>query len=66
MCSTHVNCSVTILIMYIDNSKSNASYLCPWKLQQEAQYHYLIEQIHSYKTLFSTQLLPLALYFCQQ
>jgi len=52
MCSMYMNCSVMILIMCAGSSKSHASYLCPWKLQQGAQYHYLIEQILSYKKLF--------------
>jgi len=39
--------------MCVSHYESNASYLFPWKLQQmqRAQYHYLIEQILSYKTL---------------
>ena len=39
---------------YVGHSKSNAFYLFPWNLQhiQRAQYHYLLEQILSYKTQF--------------
>ena len=42
------------LLKYVGHSKSNASCLFPWKLQQmqRTQEHYLIEQILSYKTLF--------------
>jgi len=41
-------------LIYVGLSISNASYLFPWKQPQiqRAQYHYLIEQILSYKTLF--------------
>jgi len=39
--------------MYIGLSKSTASYLFLWKLQQvQKAQHYLIEQILNYKTLF--------------
>ena len=39
-------------ILHTGYSECNAYYLLPWKLQQRAQEHYLIEQILSYKTLF--------------
>jgi len=40
--------------VYVGHSKSNASYLFPWKLEQIqwAQWLYLNEQFLSYKTLF--------------
>ena len=40
--------------MQIGHSKSNVSYLFPWKLQpiQKTQWHYWIEPMLSYKTLF--------------
>ena len=41
-------------VLYASLSRSNASYLFPWKLQRikRAQYQCLIEQILSYETLF--------------
>ena len=53
-------------VLYVGYSKNNTFYSFPWKIQkiqiQRAQWHYLIEQILSYKNCFST---PLATYFHQ-
>ena len=39
-------------LLYADRSESNVSSLFPWKLEQRAQQHYLIEQTLSYRSLF--------------
>ena len=51
----------------VGNSRSNASYLFAWKLQQiqKAWKHCLIEQILSYKTLFFNILRATSYHFCR-